>query len=117
LQPLYLGRADATGQIANPVAVVTVPAASFELVPVAPDTIVSAFGTQLATQFAIASTLPLPTTLGGTTVTVNGRPAGLLFVSGGQINYVMPTILRSARLTSPCAPATARFQMDRCKLD
>ena len=87
---LDLGRTVAAPQMTNTVPVTTVPAASFELVPVAPDTIVTAFGTQLATQFAVASDLPLPTTLGGTTVRVNGTLAGLLFVSEGQINYVMP---------------------------
>jgi uncharacterized protein (TIGR03437 family) len=91
LNALALKRAAAARQMDNPVAVVTVPAASFELTPVAPDAIVSAFGTLLATQVAAATSLPLPTTLGGTTVEVNGRPAGLLFVSAGQINYIIPS--------------------------
>ncbi len=75
----------------------TVSAASFELTPVSPDSIVAAFGTQLATQTVIASdadpNLPgiqLPTELGGTTVEVNGKRAGLFFVSPGQVNYVVP---------------------------
>jgi uncharacterized protein (TIGR03437 family) len=91
LGQFHIHRAAAAPQMANAVPVVTVPAASFESVPVAPDAIVSAFGAQLATQFAVAASLPLPTTLGGTTVQVNGRPAGLLFVSSGQINYVIPS--------------------------
>jgi uncharacterized protein (TIGR03437 family) len=38
-----------------------------------------------------ATMLPLPTTLGGTSVYVNGVAAGLLFASGSQINYVLPS--------------------------
>ncbi len=82
--------------------VTTVSAASFEPVPVAPDAIVSAFGTQLASQVVIASDadpntpgVQLPTELGGTTVEVNGRKAGLFFVSPNQINYVMPSATES----------------------
>jgi len=82
--------------------VTTVSAASFEAVPVAPDAIVAAFGTQLSTNVAIATdadpTTPgvqLPTSLDGTTVEVNGRKAGLFFVSPNQINYVMPSATES----------------------
>jgi uncharacterized protein (TIGR03437 family) len=78
--------------------VATVSAASFENTPVAPDSIVAAFGTQLATQTTSASDadpntpgIQLPTTLAGTTVEVNGRPAGLFFVSPNQVNYVIPS--------------------------
>lgn len=76
--------------------VTTVSAASFEA-PVAPEAIVSAFGLQLATQTAVGTddnpNLPgiqLPTQLAGTTVEVNGRRAGLFFVSPSQVNFLMP---------------------------
>src|SRR5258708_153866 len=76
----------------NPIAVVTVDAASYQTT-LAPNSIASAFGTQLATQTAIGGDtdpvtagVQLPTTLGGTTLEVNGVAAGLLFVSAGQIN-------------------------------
>ncbi|MBK7927342.1 MAG: hypothetical protein IPJ98_07580 [Bryobacterales bacterium] len=36
------------------------------------------------------SSLPLPTTLGETRVFVNNQPAGLYYVSYGQINFLMP---------------------------
>jgi uncharacterized protein (TIGR03437 family) len=57
--------------------------------------IVAAFGPTLATNTASASTQPLPTTLGGTTIKVrdsNGieRLALLFFVAPGQINYQIP---------------------------
>lgn len=80
----------------------TVSAASFEPVPVAPGSIVAAFGSQLASQVVIATDadpnipgVQLPTTLGGTTVEVNGRKAGLFFVSPSQINYVIPSATES----------------------
>lgn len=52
--------------------------------------IIAAFGSNLAPTTAIAESLPLPTTLGGVTVLVDGRPAGLFFVSPSQINYLAP---------------------------
>ncbi|MFO0000752.1 MAG: hypothetical protein ACK559_06460, partial [bacterium] len=68
----------------------TVSAASYTG-PVAPESIVAAFGIQLATGVASAPEgQPLPTQLGGTTVTVNGQLAQLFFVSPGQINYLIP---------------------------
>lgn len=59
--------------------------------------LVTAFsgGVALATSTRLAEGLPLPTTLGGTTVKVRDRAgverlAELLFVSPTQVNYVMP---------------------------
>jgi uncharacterized protein (TIGR03437 family) len=78
----------ATGQgAANEVT--TASAASFTLT-LAPDSIAAAFGTRLATRTDVATTLPLPTTLAGTTVKVNGELARLFFVSAGQVNYLIP---------------------------
>lgn len=61
----------------------------------ASEQIVSAFGTGLATGTQVATSVPLPTTLAGTTVSVRDsagtqRLAPLFFVSGGQINYQLP---------------------------
>lgn len=47
----------------------------------APDSIAAAFGSRLATRVEVASSLPLPTNLAGTTVRVNGQLAQLFFVS------------------------------------
>jgi len=47
----------------------------------------SIFGSNLATGVFIAGSLPLPTILGGVTVTLNGEPCPLLYVSPGQINF------------------------------
>ena len=61
----------------------------------APEAIASAFGANLATVTQSAATLPLPTTLGGTSVLVtdaNGiaRSADLFYVSPTQVNYQVP---------------------------
>ncbi|MEP7340443.1 MAG: carboxypeptidase regulatory-like domain-containing protein [Acidobacteriota bacterium] len=65
-------------------------AASYDAT-VAPGAIAALFGTGMATQTAIASTLPLPKTLGGTTVKINGLDAPLFFVSANQINLQVPS--------------------------
>ena len=76
--------------------VTTVSAASFVGGgALAPASIASGFGTDLATATEVATTLPLPTSLAGTTVGVTDsggtdRPAELFFVSPGQINYLIP---------------------------
>ena len=58
---------------------------------VAPGSIVSIFGTNLAASTASASAIPLPTSLSDvTSVTFNGIPAGLYFVSQDQINAQLP---------------------------
>ncbi len=78
----------------GPIATV-VPAASFSGITLSAESIAALFGTGLATGVEVATSLPLPTTLGGTTVIVkdiNGaeRPAPLFFVSPAQINFLIP---------------------------
>lgn len=53
---------------------------------VAGGSIVSVFGRNLSTVTQSASAFPLPTTLGGTSVTVNGIAAPIFYVSPGQLN-------------------------------
>jgi uncharacterized protein (TIGR03437 family) len=65
-------------------------AASFAQGPVAPGSMISIFGTGLATKTVQASSLPLPTNLDGTTATVGGLAVPLFFVSPGQINAQLP---------------------------
>ncbi|HWQ35967.1 MAG TPA: pre-peptidase C-terminal domain-containing protein [Blastocatellia bacterium] len=73
----------------NSTQVTTVSAANYQA-QAPPESIVAAFGTQLAPNLAVAASVPLPTSLGGVTVTVNGNPAGLFFVSPNQVNYQIP---------------------------
>jgi uncharacterized protein (TIGR03437 family) len=58
--------------------------------PVAPGSIVSIFGTSLADQSILASTLPLPNQLAGASVTIGGRTLPLLYVSDKQVNAQLP---------------------------
>jgi uncharacterized protein (TIGR03437 family) len=65
--------------------------ASYTTQGVAPGSIVSIFGTNLAASTAAANTIPLPTSLGDVaSVTFNSIPAGLYFVSQNQINAQVP---------------------------
>jgi len=57
----------------------------------APGSLVSMFGSQLANQTVAAAATPLPTTLATTQVLVNGTPAELVYVSYGQINFRLPS--------------------------
>jgi large repetitive protein len=79
--------------IARPFA--NVSAASYRGNQFAREQIIAAFGTNLATGIQAATTLPLPTTLAGTRVSVKDsagveRPAPLFFVSPNQVNYLLP---------------------------
>ncbi len=78
---------------ASPVA--SVSAASFLGDAIAPESVVAAFGVNLATGVASAGSLPLPTELAGTRVMVKDgagmeRPASLFFVAPMQVNYLIP---------------------------
>src|SRR5581483_5247462 len=70
-------------------AISSVSAASFEKT-VTPEGIAAGFGSNLAAATVSATSAPLPTTLGGVSITVGGRSAGLFFVSASQINYLVP---------------------------
>jgi len=49
--------------------------------------IASIFGSNLAPSVVAATTVPLPTVLNGVTVTLNGSPCSLFYVSPSQINF------------------------------
>ena len=78
-----------------PKSAVTVSAANYSGSPLACEAIVSAFGTGFATTTQNASSLPLPTTLGGTTIQVTDsvgtqRNSLLFFISPTQVNFQIP---------------------------
>jgi uncharacterized protein (TIGR03437 family) len=71
--------------------VATVNGASFRTnQPVAAGSWVSAFGSFADVGTSNAQSLPLPKTLNGVTVTVDGIQAGINYVSTTQINFVVP---------------------------
>src|SRR5262245_4769984 len=72
-----------------------VSAASFRGPQLATESIVAGFGVSLATQTQSATTLPLPTALGGTRIMVidstgTSRLAPQFYVSAGQLNFQLP---------------------------
>ncbi len=76
-------------------AIANVRAASYVGGELASDSIVSAFGADLATATLIAASVPLPTNLAGSTVKIKdsqgvARDAQLFFVSAAQVNYLIP---------------------------
>ena len=58
--------------------------------PLAPGMIASLFGTGLASSTALTSGTPLPTTLAGASLQMEGFSAPLFFVSPTQINFQVP---------------------------
>jgi uncharacterized protein (TIGR03437 family) len=58
--------------------------------PLAPGSIASLFGSDLAASLALADSVPLSTNLANVSVTMNGISAPLFFVSPGQINVQVP---------------------------
>ena len=59
-------------------------------VPVAPGSIASMFGSDLAATLAQADSVPLSANLANVSVTMNGIPAPLFFVGPGQVNVQVP---------------------------
>lgn len=108
---LFVQVRNGSGVMSIPIQIVVAPGASVNSVPaatvdsarygnlVSPDSIASAFGTKLASQTLAATTTPLPTSLDGTTVYVNGVAARLFFVSETQVNYLIPS-------NTPAGPAS-----------
>jgi uncharacterized protein (TIGR03437 family) len=76
--------------------ITSVSSASFIGAALAPESLTTAFGAGLSATSISASSLPLPTVLGGTTVKVrdrlgNDRLSQLHFVSPTQVNYLIPS--------------------------
>ena len=76
--------------------VASVSAASFQGDVLASDMIAAAFGQNLATSVQVGTTVPLPTTLGNTSVRVRDalgveRLAPLFFVAPTQVNFLVPS--------------------------
>lgn len=83
----------ATLTFAQPMAAVS--AASFSSAKLSGDSIATAFGNRLATKTQAATSLPLPTSLAGSSLIVKDslgveRNAPLFFVSQTQVNFLIP---------------------------
>jgi uncharacterized protein (TIGR03437 family) len=76
-----------------------VDAASFLPSQTPAGSVFSIFGANLATKVGEPTTVPLPTTLLTTTVTVNGELAPLFYVDPGQINAQMPEDIKPGAAT------------------
>jgi uncharacterized protein (TIGR03437 family) len=93
----------ATGTVVDPAngqpvmsAVGPVSAASFVAgMPLAPGSIASIFGLNLAAQTALAPGLPQLTPLGGATLSIDGVTAPLFAATPGQLNFFVPWELES----------------------
>lgn len=87
-------------------------AASFNS-SVAPGSLISIFGTNLARATAFAGQIPLPISLADTSLSINGVRAPLLYVSPGQINAQVPpqsvTGAATATVTTSGSATTASF--------
>ncbi len=79
-----------TGVFVYPSGVVN--AASFAPMPhpLSPGAIAALFGTNLAAETKSAESIPLPTTLGGVSVSIGGKAAPLFLVTSSQINFQVP---------------------------
>jgi len=88
-------------------------AASYRTDSVAPGAIVSVFGANLSAGTAQFTSFPLSTTLGDTSVTVNGTPAPLFFASPQQVNAQAPFEVAAgsaiAEVTSSAGIALTQF--------
>jgi uncharacterized protein (TIGR03437 family) len=85
---------DAQSRCKATTALQTVSAASFQGLPIASGSIASAFGRALSPTTQVATSSPLPQALAGVRVTVTDPQreytASLLFVSPGQVNFIVP---------------------------
>ena len=61
------------------------------------DSIVAIFGNGMSRTTSAAAALPLPIELGGVSVSVDGKPAGLFFVSPNQLNILVPAGLQPGK--------------------
>jgi uncharacterized protein (TIGR03437 family) len=77
----------------GPIQVATASAHPF---PFAPGTLVMLRGTGLAKDVQLATSTPLPTALGSTSLTANGQPVGLIRVAPDAITFVMPSATAGA---------------------
>jgi len=94
-----------TAVFLNPLGIVNAASYAPATNPVAPQEMVTLFGSNLSAGTAPATSFPLPTSLGGTRVLVNGIAAPLLAVSPTQVTMLVPSHV------SPDFTAYASFEV------
>jgi uncharacterized protein (TIGR03437 family) len=103
LAAVYSGDANFAGSTSNAMVIpVLINSASGASLSFAAEEQVSLFGSNLAAATLLGAPLPLPTSLGGVTVNVTDsaiHPAGLILVSPGQLNFVMPAGIAGSTAT------------------
>jgi uncharacterized protein (TIGR03437 family) len=88
----------------------SVSAASFDGERVAPESLVSGFGADLAAGSEAAQAVPLPTSLAGSSLEIadsagTKHTPGLLFISPSQVNYLMPRNVANGLATATLSAA------------
>jgi uncharacterized protein (TIGR03437 family) len=100
-----------TIKVVNAAPLAVVNGAHYQAGALPSDSLASAFGENLAVRTESAVAFPLPTELAGTTVTVNGVPASLLYVSPTQINFIAPPHLELGATTIIVSNASGSYAM------
>jgi uncharacterized protein (TIGR03437 family) len=95
---LPLLRVEVLQSMTGSTALSTVSAADFSARPLAPDSIAAAFGQDLSQTLTVASTSPLPTSLGDVSLRIRDaseveRPVPLFGISPSQVNLLLPADL------------------------
>lgn len=106
---LLVGDANSRILLYYPQAVAVSAATFLAGAPLAPGMLTSLFGADLAAETIAASSLPLPTTLGGVQVLVDDAPAPLLYASSTQINYQTPSTLEPGAISRVQVIRTGRI--------
>jgi uncharacterized protein (TIGR03437 family) len=108
-----------TFTIASPI--ISASAASFFSGPLAPESIVAAFGVGMSVGTQSADTFPLPLMILGTSLQVRdsagtSREAQLFFVSPGQINFLMPAGTALGEATVSVTAANGRVSVGKIRI-
>ncbi len=108
--------------VTAPQTLAVVSAASYRGLRTAANAIVAGFGDGVATGVQVASSLPLPTTLAGTTVKVKDStgaeiPAPLFFVSPGQLNFLIPERAALGEATITASSGNGKVSLGTVQID
>jgi virginiamycin B lyase len=109
------------GRVSLALPAASVSAASFAAGEMAAESIVAAFGSRLATATQAAATLPLPTELANTKVSVRDsagatRDAPLFFVSPAQVNYLVPAGTANGAATVTITSGDGRISLGNAQI-